>query len=106
MWDRKDFGRVKPTELDGKPYSRYSEAVRKKYGRNPVKILTRLRDLYPELKSAEENNIYNVHMRVAIELIGGLRHQIVHARGRIDDPAKFVKRILEKGCIPQTPPLC
>ena len=95
-WHLEDFGRAKLPDLESNPYEWYLKAVRQKYGQRPLKILTRLRQLYPELKFAEESNIYNVHIRVAIELIASLRHRIVHARGRIYDPAEFVGCVLEK----------
>lgn len=95
-WHLEDFGRVKLSELDEKPYDWYLNTVRRKYKLNHRDILTRIRQLYPELKLAEENNIYNVHVRVAIELIESLRHRIVHTRGIVDDLGQFVTRILEK----------
>lgn len=95
-WHLEDFGRIKLSELDDKRYDWYLNTVRRKYKLNHRDILTRIRQLYPELKSVEENNIYNVHVRVAIELIENLRHKIVHTRGIVDDLDKFVIRILEK----------
>lgn len=95
-WHLEDFGRVKLPELDDKPYDWYLNTVRRKYKLNQRDILTRIRQLYPELKSAEERNIYNVHIRVAIELIENLRHRIVHTRGIVDDLDQFVTQILQK----------
>ena len=95
-WHLEDFGRIKLSELDNKPYDWYLNTVRRKYKLNHRDILTRIRQLYPELKSVEENNIYNVHVRVAIELIENLRHRIVHTRGIVDDLDQFVTRILKQ----------
>ena len=95
-WHLEDFGRIKLPELDDKPYDWYLNTVRRKYKFNQRDILTRIRQLYPGLKSAEEHNVYNVHIRVAIELIENLRHRIVHTRGIVDDLDQFVTQILEK----------
>ena len=95
-WHLEDFGRVKLSELDDKPFEWYLNNVRRKHKHNHREILTRIRQLYPELKLVEENNIYDVHIRVAIELIENLRHRIVHTRGIVDDLDQFVTRILEK----------
>lgn len=95
-WHLEDFGRVKLPELDDKPFDWYLNTVRRKYKLNQRDILTRIRQLYPELKSVEEHNIYKVHIRVAVELIENLRHRIVHTRGIVDDLDQFVTQILEK----------
>ena len=96
-WRLEDFGRVKLSELDDKPFEWYLDKVRSKYRSKHRDLLTRIRELYPELKSVEEKNIYNVHIRVAIELIENLRHRIVHARGSVDNLDEFVAHIL-KNC--------
>ena len=46
-WHLEDFGRAKLPELDEKPYDWYLKTVRRKYGQDPLDILTRLRQLYP-----------------------------------------------------------
>ena len=48
-WQLEDFGRVKLSELDDKPFEWYLDAVRKKYRLKHRDLLTRLRELYPEL---------------------------------------------------------
>ena len=95
-WYLEDFGRAKLSELDDKSFDWYLDRVRHKYRLRHRDLLTRIRDVYPELKSVEENNIYNVHVRVAVELIENLRHRIVHTRGIVRDRDDFVKNILEK----------
>ena len=95
-WHLEDFGRAKLSELDDKSFNWYLDAVRKKYQLKHRDLLTRIRDLYPELRSVEENNIYNVHVRVAVELIEHLRHRIVHSRGVVNDLDEFVTQILKR----------
>lgn len=95
-WHLEDFGRAKLPELDDKPFEWYLKSVRTKYRLRHRDLLTRFREQYPELKSVEESNIYNVHIRVAIELIENLRHRIVHTRGVVDDLDEFVRQVLKK----------
>ena len=95
-WYLDDYGRAKLPELDEKPFEWYLDAVRRKYGSRHRELLIRIRELYPELKSVEEKNIYNVHVRVAVELIENLRHRIVHSRGAVPDLDEFVTHILKR----------
>ena len=95
-WNLEDFGRVKLSELDDKHFDWYLNAVRRKYRLKHSEILTRIRELCPDLKSVEENNIYEVHLRVAIELVEKLRHRIVHNRGVVENLEEFAEDILKQ----------
>ena len=95
-WHLEDFGRAKLPDLDDKPFEWYLDKVRNKYRLKHRDLLTRIRSLYPELKPVEEENIYNVQVRVAVKLIENLRHQIVHTRGIVTNLNDFVKHVLER----------
>lgn len=77
-------------------YGDFLERIYAHIGKTDQNALTRLRQLYPDLESVEDSNIYKIHIRVAIALIRNLRHKIVHARGRIDDLENFNKCILKE----------
>ena len=95
-WHLEDFGRAKLPDLDNKPFEWYLDKVKRKYHLKHRDLLTRIRSLYPELKPVEEKNIYNVQVRVAVELIENLRHQVVHTRGVVTNLDDFIKHILER----------
>ncbi|MDE0177038.1 MAG: hypothetical protein OXP36_00450 [Gammaproteobacteria bacterium] len=96
-WRLREFGNVSFAELSQQPISWYRKAVEREYSQQPKLILSRLRNLYPRLEKLEENNKINRNLRVSVELIGNLRHKIVHARGTIADKDGFVQQVLE-GC--------
>ena len=94
-WFMDDFGRIHMNEVTEKSFDWYLAAVKTKYGQNPKRILNHLRRLYRELGDIEVDNALNINLRVAIELIENLRHQIVHAGGRVADLERFSQRVLE-----------
>ena len=96
-WYLDDFGRAKLPDLDSKTFEWFLDIVKRKYRHRHRNLLVILRNLYPELRSVEEENIYNMHFRFVIELIANLRHCIVHSRGIVEDLDEFIERVL-KGC--------
>ena len=95
-WRLREFGNVRFAELSQKPFSWYVKAAQREYSQKPKLILSRLRDLYPRLERIEEDNKLNRNLRVSVELVGNLRHKIVHSRGTIASKDGFVQHVLEE----------
>ncbi len=96
LWPLQDYGTISLIELPQKDFSWFAEqAKKKKY--IPHSILNKLRLWFPQLKSIEINNKFNVNLWLAITLIEKLRHIIVHRGGKVDNKNLFVENIT-KAC--------
>ncbi len=95
-WYLEDFGRAKLSDLNHKSFDWHLDAIRKNHKLNSRELLSRIRSIYPELQRLEEQNALQVNLRIAIELVSGLRNGIVHSRGVIHDLDDFVERVLTR----------
>ena len=95
-WVLEDFGNIRLPDLREKDFQWHLETVKKKYSQNPKRLLNKLRSLYPNLRCVEEHNALGANLRVSVELIANLRHQIVHSRGQVESLEDFCKEVLEK----------
>ncbi|MCX6567138.1 MAG: hypothetical protein NTW38_12100 [Candidatus Aminicenantes bacterium] len=94
-WIMSDFGNISIADLVGKDYAWYLDRAKNKRD-TPQSILTRLRELYPQLVDLEIKNRLDVNLKLAIELIAHLRHYIVHRGGLVTSRDAFLESVLKK----------
>lgn len=94
-WPLKDFGNVYIEELKKKDFDYFlSQAKNKKD--SPSSILNRIRELFPNYKELEVNNILNKDFKIDLAMIEFFRHIIVHEGGKVKDRDIAIEKILKK----------
>jgi hypothetical protein len=93
FWPLSDFGNISLPELNGKDYQWFIDQVVKKKGK-PRSILNHFNSKLPQMMRVVENNKLGINLKLAIILIEKLRHQIVHAKGRVSK--YLIKKNLSK----------
>jgi hypothetical protein len=94
-WPIRDFGGIQLDEVQSKDYQWFLKQARAK-GDTPLSMLRQFRKMLPRMASVESNNRYNCDLRVAVTLVGQMRHQIVHAKGIIPDKKAFAEKMIRK----------
>ncbi|CAB5689257.1 Uncharacterised protein [Comamonas aquatica] len=92
-WELSDFGDILWDEVESKNFQWFLEKSRKKK-KAPLSMLRQFRKVLPRMKSVESSNRYNCDLLVAVTLVGGMRHKIVHAKGIISDRKEFAQRLI------------
>lgn len=59
---------------------------------NPM--LVHFSENYPGIKAAEMSNAFGVNLRVAVHLVEKMRHAIAHSQGTVENPEKFVAKVI------------
>jgi hypothetical protein len=59
-------------------------------------ILNHFRSKLPRIIRTEKSNYFDVNLRLAIALVGQLRHIIVHKRGVVSNKEKFIADVFKK----------
>lgn len=94
-WPLRDFGDIQLDEVQSKDYQWFLEQARAKRDA-PLSMLRQFRKVLPRMASVEPDNRYNCDLRVAVTLVGQMRHQIVHAKGVILDKKAFAEKMIRK----------
>ena len=88
LWNCKDFGNIKISEISSKKIEWYSELSLSNSGKhNADYILKSLRKVFPNLSEIEINTTHAKEFLLILKLIELLRHIIVHKSGYTDSNA-------------------
>lgn len=94
-WPMRDFGSIRWDEVASKDYAWFMEQARNKKDA-PLSMLRQLAEVLPRLQIVEKDNRAGCDLRLAVTLVGHLRHRIVHARGVIPDLDVFADDVVGK----------
>lgn len=92
FWTLTDYGNIKLSEIASKDFDWHiAQAARKK--NIPKSILESFRSAFPNLLSAESQNITGGNLRFSIAMAEKLRHIIVHNAGKTADRFAFIESV-------------
>lgn len=93
-WRPRDYGVIPSEEVRTRDYQWFLEQTRAI--RDPLTILRQFKKVLPRMASVERDNQNNCDLLVAVNLVGHMRHLIVHAKGIVRDKRAFAEKIVRE----------
>jgi len=95
LWPKADYAKAQELCGGNPAIDQLSKIIANKKGLSNH-VLNQFRKVFPEVKKYDSDNIFGVNLKLALVLIGRMRHQVVHRAGIVSDKDYFLARVMQE----------